>query len=107
VPRIAKTDNTAPKNDNRTTNPQPSLVGTYEANTTIQIVDPNTQAVLGSAPAAANGQYSVRFASPLAPGTYTVRMRAVGPQGATSLFSRPFRFVILQPTPQGPRALAR
>ncbi len=106
VPRLAASDDTPPKNDRRTTNPQPTLVGKYEKNTWVQIVA-QSQEVLGSAPVAANGQYRVQFAAPLPPGTYTVKIRAVGPNNALSLLSRPFRFTIVQPTPKGPRALMR
>jgi hypothetical protein len=102
VPRLAPGDDSPPKNDHRTTNPQPALVGRYEANTWMQIVDANTLQILGGAPVANNGQYSARFAGPLAPGTYNIRLRAISPQGAQSLLSRPFKLTIVQATPKGP-----
>ena len=106
VPRLASSDDTPPKNDRKTTNPQPSLVGNYEKNTTVQIVA-QSQEVLGTAQVPANGQYRVQIAAPLPPGTYTVRIRAVGPNNSLSLMSRPFRFTIVAATPKGPQAMMR
>jgi hypothetical protein len=107
VAKLSQADDTPPKNDNKTSNPQPTLVGRYEAGTYIQILSAQSLQVMGTAQVGNNGQYRVQFASPLAPGTYTLKMRALGPQNSQSLLSRPFKIGIVLPTPKGPRALMR
>ncbi len=59
-----------------THNNEPSLTGNYVKGTNIQIVDDNDDTVLGTAAVNANGVYTVKFATPLPNGVYTVRVRA-------------------------------
>ncbi len=55
----------------------PSLTGNYATGTNIQIVDVDNKVVLGQAAVnATTGTYTVKFASPLPDGIYTVRVRA-------------------------------
>jgi hypothetical protein len=116
APTLAAAD-TLGKGSNTTANPQPSLVGTYSPNTTIQILDSNFN-VVGSSTVLAGGRYKVQFAEPLAPGVYHVRVRGFD-AGLTSPPSRQFAFKVVgrpkavQTTtainghPQGPLALGQ
>ncbi len=70
----------------------PSLSGTYAANTNIQIVDANST-VFGTATTDANGNYTVKFANPLPNGTYTIRVRAAD-LGYFSPPSKTYSFVV-------------
>ena len=77
---------------------QPSLSGTYAANTNIQIVDANNT-VFGTATTAANGTYTVTAATPLPNGTYTVRGRAQD-DGYYSPPSKTYTFTVDVKTPK-------
>ncbi|MEO6811322.1 MAG: Ig-like domain-containing protein [Isosphaeraceae bacterium] len=109
APRLQATDDSGVKGDGETSAVQPHLVGMYEASATIDIVDKNRQ-VLGTATSSANGMYVVRFAKPLAPGSYTVGVRAtfgdiqspVSPMITLKIVPKATLAV-----PQGPRSLAR
>lgn len=105
VPKLAQGDDTPPRNDYTTRVAQPSLVGSYKHAGTVQIIDEAGQTVFGTAQTAANASYTVRFSSPLAPGSYVFRVRVLGLSGGVSKPSRPFRLTIQPATPQGPRAL--
>jgi hypothetical protein len=94
--RLAPADDTGAKGDHATRVNQPSLVGTYSEGATIQILDSDGN-VVGATKAGEKGAYSVRFAHPLQPGTYRVRVRAISAQGVASLSSQPFKLVILPP----------
>ncbi len=75
-PRLSSTLRKGTVNNLDTTNvAQPTLTGSYAANTNIQIVDANNT-VFGTATTNASGTYAVKFANPLPNGTYTVRVRA-------------------------------
>lgn len=77
--------------------PQPSFVGTYEAAATMQIYDDSTGEVLGQAPAASNGRYTVEINRPLDLGTYKLRIRAIDDLGHVGLSSRPFTVKVVAP----------
>jgi hypothetical protein len=91
-----------------TTHHQPTLVGTYDAFNTIQIVDANGN-VYGQAPvikngptesngeALATGRYTVTFDKPLADGLYTFYVRAVDSFGNVSHPSPPFKIKVVTP----------
>lgn len=109
APRLQAADDSGVKGDRETSVAQPHLVGLYEASATIDIVDKGGH-VLGTATSSANGMYVVRFAKPLAPGTYTVGVRAsfgelqspVSPMITLKIIPRPSLTV-----PGGPRSLPR
>ena len=74
---------------------EPSLAGTYAANTNIQIVDANNT-VFGTATTDSTGKYTVKFTNPLPNGTYTVRVRAED-LGYYSPPSKTYTFVVNVP----------
>lgn len=83
----------------------PTLLGTYEANSTMQIIDQQGN-VLASAATQSDGQYSIKIATPLPNGTYKLRVRAVD-TGIVSKPSKLFSIVIKAPVvsaavPKGP-----
>ena len=77
---------------------QPSLSGTYAANTNIQIIDANNT-IFGTATTDPAGNYTVKFANPLPNGTYTVRVRAQD-DGYYSPPSKTYTFVVAVKTPK-------
>jgi hypothetical protein len=93
----------------------PTLVGSYVYQTTMQLIDPATNAVFGQVPVAKNGQYSLRVATPLSVGNHKFVVRAVDEVGHLSHVSREFIIKVVPPkhhttvitgqaTPQGPLA---
>ena len=98
-PRLSSTIRKGTINNLDTTNvAQPTLIGTYAANTNIQIVDANNT-VFGTATTNANGTYAVKFTNPLPNGTYTIRVRAED----LNYFSPPsktYTFVVNVKTPK-------
>lgn len=112
-----------------TPRPQPTLVGTYDSNTTIQVVDAAGN-VYGSAPVKAdgpsgangqsvvNGRYEVTFDRPLASGLHSFHVRAIDAEGHESRPSPAFKLKVITDTriganrdpistPGGPRNLIR
>jgi hypothetical protein len=108
---------------------EPTLVGTYDAFTTIQIVDTSGN-LYGSAEvhkngatqvngtAQATGKYAVTLSKPLADGLYTLYARAVDAEGHMSPLSPSFKLKVITRqinqtastganTPGGPLALNR
>jgi hypothetical protein len=94
----------------------PTLVGTYVFQTTMQLVDPSTNAIFGRAVVAKNGQYSLRVTTPLSLGKHQFVVRAVDEVGHLSHVSRVFTIKVVPPkhqtavtlgqaTPQGPLAI--
>jgi hypothetical protein len=102
APRLALADSLRPLASHTTSKTQPRLIGTYDAGTTIQIID-DAGTVLGSEVVPTTGRYVVTISTPLAPGSYTVRAKAVNPNGNVSLPSAPYTFSVVVP-PQGPMA---
>lgn len=88
---------------------QPSFAGQYDKgeSMSVELVDSNTGAVLGTAPVTSSGTYTVKPAAPLNPGRYTLHVVAVDNfEGAVSLPSKNFPLWIQSPaTPAGPLAL--
>jgi hypothetical protein len=93
----------------------PTMVGSYVYQTTMQLVDPATNAIYGQAAVAKNGQYSLRVATPLGVGNHKFVVRAVDEVGHLSHVSREFTIKVVPPkhqktvitgqaTPQGPLA---
>jgi uncharacterized delta-60 repeat protein len=82
--------------DGRTRNARPTLIGKAQAGLIIDILDQHSQMV-GTSTAAADGTYSVRVASPLAPGDYTFTARARDSANHTSSPSAPTPITILTP----------
>jgi hypothetical protein len=97
APKLAAADDTPPRGDRATRVAQPTLVGSYNQQATMQITDLSGATVFGSARTAPNGAYSVRFSEALAPGTYQFRMRALGLQGGQSRPGKAFTLTILAP----------
>jgi hypothetical protein len=83
------------KNSHVTTVEQPTLVGTYDAGATLQVIDSNGD-VLGSGVVAKTGQYSIQVANPLAPGVYSLAVR-VFDNGVVSLPSPILRIRVVAP----------
>jgi len=114
VPAIARTSGTrVDASHNVTPESQPTFIGTYQANAVVQILNDENGQVLGSAKAATNGQYTIKFDTPLAVGTYTLKARAVDELGHQGAPSRPFILKVVAPkatpaaklgqaTPEGP-----
>jgi hypothetical protein len=98
--------------------PNPAFTGNYERGTTIQLLDIDSGAIVGTAAVAANGQYRVRVETPLEAGTtHRFRVRAVDEAGHLSRESREFVVRVVapknpptilgQPVPRGPRHSSR
>lgn len=77
---------------------QPHLVGTYDPDATIQIIDDNGN-VLGSGVVGKIGRYSVPFQTSLTDGMHTVRVQAQD-TGEFSSVSPPFTFRVLTKAPK-------
>ncbi len=93
----------------------PTMVGSYVYQTTMQLIDPATNAIYGQAAVAKNGDYSLRVATPLGVGNHKFVVRAVDEVGHLSHVSREFIIKVVPPkhqtavitgqaTPQGPLA---
>lgn len=93
----------------------PTLVGSYVYQTTIQLINPATNAIYGQAAVAKNNEYSLRVATPLGLGKHKFVVRAVDEVGHLSHVSRVFTIKVVPPkhhaavttgqaTPQGPLA---
>jgi hypothetical protein len=96
APRITVRDLVRPITDHLTTKTQPRFTGSYDAGTTIQIIDSNGT-VLGSEKVPVTGNYIVKPTSALSPGTYTVHAYALNPNGNHSLASATYTFTVLAP----------
>lgn len=96
--RLTNATNTGSKNDSATSNPQPSLTGTYSPGTTIQILNQKGTGLFGSGPVEANGRYTIQINTPLKPGVYRFKLRAVGPNQIVGRPSQPQTLRILAPS---------
>ncbi len=93
TPVLLAADDSGTKGDGITNVNRPRFFGTATANTTVQLVSPNGT-ILGSAPTASNGSYTVALTSPLTDGTYTLLARDVDASGNISAPSSSATFTI-------------
>jgi hypothetical protein len=77
--------------------PDPTYIGTYEFNTTIQMLNTANNEVIGTAIVAKNGQYALRITTPLVVGKYKLVVRAVDEVGHISHASRVFGLQVVPP----------
>jgi len=75
APKLVVTDDTGKKGDFTTAITQPRLTGTYDAGTSIVIID-TAGNFLGSTTVPSTGIYAVQFAKPLSVGAHTVAVFA-------------------------------
>ena len=75
----------------------PTYIGSYEYNTTIQMVNIENGQVIGTAVVAKNGQYALHISTPLAVGKYKLIIQAVDEVGHISHPSRVFGLQIVPP----------
>ena len=83
APVLLASDDSGVQDDITNVN-QPHLTGTGPLGTTVQIVGA-TGTVIGSAPVAADGSYSIILSAPLLDGSYTLQARAVDASNNLSL----------------------
>lgn len=96
---------------------QPTFGGTYQANALLQIYNQDTGEVVGTGTPEKNGRYAIQLSTPLAVGSYKLRIRAVDEAGHLGNSSQYFTLSIVPPkghskaepavqiaqaTPQGP-----
>jgi len=74
-----------------------TYIGTYEYNTTIQMVNIENGQVIGTAIVAKNGQYALHISTPLAVGKYKLIVQAVDEVGHISHASRVFGLKVVPP----------
>jgi hypothetical protein len=96
APRLAPIDSVPPRVAHTTRNTEPRLVGVYDIGDSIQLLNESGN-VIGSTSVATTGRYAVTPATPFAPGTYTLRVRALNPNGNVSLPSAPYSLTVLPP----------
>ena len=103
TPHLAAVDRVNAKNPQLTKVRQPQIVGTYDANSTITLID-NAGDILGSTTVPASGKYAVQPSQILANGTYSFRVIASDPGGDYSLPSAPITIIVGNPNahPSGP-----
>jgi len=103
TPHLSGVQRVIPKNPTLTNVRQPEVVGTYDANSTISLVD-NAGDLLGSTTVPASGRYVVQPTQILSNGTYSFRVIASDPGGDYSLPSAPLTVIIGSPNahPRGP-----
>ncbi|MBX6314406.1 MAG: carboxypeptidase regulatory-like domain-containing protein [Isosphaeraceae bacterium] len=100
-PQLLAADDTGIKGDHKTTNPSPRFEGTYDKGATIDLINLETNQILGTTTVANNGRYLVAVSQPLNPGTYSLAVRATS-DGVSSEPSSPFSLMILPKTPISP-----
>ncbi len=103
TPVLLASDDSGTQGDGITNVKQPHLTGTATAGTTVQILNASN-AIVGSATAAANGTYSVQAASPLADGVYVLHAQAADVAGNVSAASATFSLTIDTTAPAAPGA---
>ena len=97
-PRLATADRARGLGANVTDNHQPTLTGSYASGHTLEIIDADTDLVLGSGPVGSDGKYAVKFSRPLADGTHQVRVTATDAQGHVSAESRTYTLKVVTRT---------
>jgi hypothetical protein len=75
----------------------PTYVGNYEYNTTIQMLNVANNEVIGTAVVAKNGRYALTISTPLAVGKYKLAVRAVDEVGHIGHASRVFGLQVVPP----------
>ena len=76
---------------------EPTYTGTYEYNTTVQMVNVATGAIIGQAIVAKNNAYTLKVTTPLPVGKYHLAVYAVDEVGHVSHASRVFGLKVVQP----------
>ena len=102
TPTLLASDDTGTVGDGITTVPQPHLIGTAEANDTLQLLN-GSGTVIGTAIVSGTDAYSVTPSSPLAVGTYSLTVRAIDAAGNVGSSSGAFSLQILT-APTAPSA---
>lgn len=102
-PTLVANDDTGTKGDYVTANPQPRLTGSYDPQTTMQIID-TAGNVLGQAAVPPSGVYTVGFDQPLSLGKHTIQVRAFDANGDFSIPSKAFNLTIVAPRAPKPAA---
>lgn len=74
----------------------PTFVGTYEANTSVQMLDESGN-VIGEAATNSSGRYRLQVRSPLSIGSHEVHVQGVDSQGHISVLSRAFQVKVVAP----------
>ena len=96
APKLSPADDTGIKGDHKTTVTQPHLVGAYDADSTIHLLDETGQ-VIGTTTTTATGSYSVAPTSPLSVGHHALRVSAIDTNGNPSPPSLPVTVIIYAP----------
>ncbi|MDX2035731.1 MAG: Ig-like domain-containing protein [Isosphaeraceae bacterium] len=105
APTLQRSDQAA-KSASTSKTATPTFVGTYEPNSTMQIIDDRGN-VVASSVALSNGQYTIKITTPLPNGSYRFRLQALD-TGFVSRPSRVFRLTVKVPTTKGaPASSAR
>jgi hypothetical protein len=76
---------------------EPSYTGSYEFNTTIQMVNVSTGAIIGQANVSTNNEYLLKITTPLPVGKYHLAVYAVDEVGHVSHASRIFGLQVVPP----------
>jgi hypothetical protein len=94
-PRLAPADRARGMGANVTATPQPTLTGSYLPGHTIEILDADTDLILGAGPVGGDGKYAVRFSRPMEEGTHRVRVIATDALGHVSAESRTYTLKVV------------
>ena len=106
TPDLASASDSGRSNsDNITSNTTPTLTGTADANSTVNLIDSNGTTVLGSATADGSGNWSITT-SALGTGAHTVTATATDAAGNTSAASSSINVTIDTTVPGPPDPLA-
>jgi hypothetical protein len=103
APILLAADDSGVKGDNITNVNRPHFTGTGPTGTTVQIVNA-AGIIIGSAPVAGDGSYSVTPSAPLADGSYTLQARAIDSSNNLSSRSAALTLVIDTTAPVTPSA---
>ena len=101
APKLLPADDSGTAGDSITSVNQPRFTGTAEAGSTIQLINAAGNLV-GATTASPSGAYTVAPSSPLADGTYALRVVALDPAGNASLASPAATVTILSSAPAAP-----